>query len=35
MRTRRMTLFTVQVSGVPTIHVEEALFTCVDILRSA
>ena len=35
MRTRRMTLFTVQVAGVPAIHVEEALFTCVDILRSA
>lgn len=33
-RTRRMTLFTVQVSGVPQIHVEEALFTCVDVLRS-
>ena len=34
-RTRRMTLFTVQVAGVPRIHVEEALFTCVDVLRSS
>lgn len=34
MRTHRMTLFTVQVAGVPQIHVEEALFTCVDTLRS-
>jgi DNA/RNA-binding domain of Phe-tRNA-synthetase-like protein len=33
-RTSRMRLFTLQVAGVPTIHVEEALFTCVDILRS-
>jgi DNA/RNA-binding domain of Phe-tRNA-synthetase-like protein len=33
-RTRRMTLFTLQVAGVPRIHVEEALFTCIDILRS-
>jgi len=32
-RTRRMTLFSLQVAGVPRIHVEESLFTCVDILR--
>ena len=32
--TRRMTLFTLQVAGVPRIHVEEALFTCLDVLRS-
>jgi DNA/RNA-binding domain of Phe-tRNA-synthetase-like protein len=31
--TRRMTLFSVQVAGVPRIHVEESLFTCVDLLR--
>jgi DNA/RNA-binding domain of Phe-tRNA-synthetase-like protein len=30
--TARMTLFTVQVQGVPEIHVEEALYTCVAIL---
>ncbi|MFL5819245.1 MAG: phenylalanine--tRNA ligase beta subunit-related protein [Solirubrobacteraceae bacterium] len=33
-QTRRMTLFTLRVAGVPRIHVEESLFTCVDILRS-
>ena len=32
--TRRMALLTVQVAGVPSIHVEEALHTCVDVLRS-
>jgi DNA/RNA-binding domain of Phe-tRNA-synthetase-like protein len=32
--TRRITLLTVQVAGVPSIHVEEALHTCVDVLRS-
>ena len=31
--TRRMTLFSIQVAGVPRIHVEESLFTCVDLLR--
>ena len=31
-RTTRMTLFTVQVQGVPEIHVEEAIYTCVEIL---
>jgi DNA/RNA-binding domain of Phe-tRNA-synthetase-like protein len=34
-RTRRMTLFTLQVAGVPGIHVEEALFTCLDVLRAS
>jgi DNA/RNA-binding domain of Phe-tRNA-synthetase-like protein len=33
-RTRRMALFTLQVAGVPSIHVEEALHTCVGVLRS-
>ncbi|HVE68064.1 MAG TPA: phenylalanine--tRNA ligase beta subunit-related protein [Solirubrobacteraceae bacterium] len=32
--TRRMTLFTIQVANVPAIHVEEALHTCVEVLRS-
>jgi len=32
--TRRVTLFSVQVAGVPTIHVEEAMATCVDVLRA-
>jgi DNA/RNA-binding domain of Phe-tRNA-synthetase-like protein len=32
--TRRMTLVSVRVAGVPSIHVEEALHTCVDVLRS-
>jgi DNA/RNA-binding domain of Phe-tRNA-synthetase-like protein len=31
--TTAMTLFSVQVAGVPDIHVEEALWTVVDILR--
>jgi DNA/RNA-binding domain of Phe-tRNA-synthetase-like protein len=31
-RTTRMTLFTVQVAGVPDIHVEEALWTVADIV---
>ena len=31
--TRRMTLFSLQVAGVPRIHVEESLYTCVDILQ--
>jgi DNA/RNA-binding domain of Phe-tRNA-synthetase-like protein len=31
-RTTRMTLFSVQVAGVPDIHVEEALWTVADIL---
>jgi DNA/RNA-binding domain of Phe-tRNA-synthetase-like protein len=30
--TTRMRLFTVQVAGVPAIHVEEALWTCASIL---
>jgi DNA/RNA-binding domain of Phe-tRNA-synthetase-like protein len=32
-RTRRMTIFSLQVAGVPSIHVEEALYTCLEILR--
>jgi DNA/RNA-binding domain of Phe-tRNA-synthetase-like protein len=32
-RTRRMTLFSVQVAGVPSIHVEEAMWECVSVLR--
>ena len=31
--TRVVRLFTVQVAGVPAIHVEEALFTCAEALR--
>jgi DNA/RNA-binding domain of Phe-tRNA-synthetase-like protein len=34
-RTTRMTLFTVQVQGVPEIHVEEAIDTCVEVLTEA
>jgi hypothetical protein len=30
-----MTLFSVQVAGVPAIHVEEALWTCASILAEA
>jgi len=30
--TQRMRLFTVQVAGVPQIHVEEALYDCVSVL---
>jgi DNA/RNA-binding domain of Phe-tRNA-synthetase-like protein len=33
--TRRMTLFSVQVAGVPDIHVEEAMWTVADILGPA
>jgi DNA/RNA-binding domain of Phe-tRNA-synthetase-like protein len=33
-RTTRMLLYSLQVAGVPSIHVEEALYTCVDALRS-
>ena len=32
--TRRATLFTVQVKGVPTIHVEEALYECCEWLAT-
>lgn len=32
--TEHMTLFTVRVTGVPQIHVEEAMFTCLEILQS-
>jgi DNA/RNA-binding domain of Phe-tRNA-synthetase-like protein len=34
-RTRRVTLFSVGVDGVPAIHLEEALWTCGEILGSA
>jgi DNA/RNA-binding domain of Phe-tRNA-synthetase-like protein len=30
--TTRMTLFTVQVQGVPEIHVDEAMYSCVEVL---
>jgi DNA/RNA-binding domain of Phe-tRNA-synthetase-like protein len=33
-RTERIALFTVGVDGVPAIHIEEALWICVDALRS-
>jgi DNA/RNA-binding domain of Phe-tRNA-synthetase-like protein len=33
-RTSRMVLYSLQVAGVPAIHVEEALHTCVEALRS-
>ena len=33
-RTRRVTLFSVAVDGVPSIHVEEALWLTVDVLTS-
>jgi DNA/RNA-binding domain of Phe-tRNA-synthetase-like protein len=33
--TRELLLFTVQPAGVPAIHVEEALWTCVEALDSA
>ena len=32
-RTRRVVLYAVGVDGVPAIHVEEALWTCVEALR--
>ena len=32
-RTERVTLFALSVEGVPAIHVEEALWICVDILE--
>ena len=31
-RTKRVTLFSVGVDGVPAIHVEEALWTTVEVL---
>jgi len=34
-RTRRIALFTVGVEGVPTIHVEEALWVCAEVLKPA
>ncbi len=33
-RTERMVLYSLAVAGVPAIHVEEALHTCVEALRS-
>lgn len=33
-RTERVTLFSVSVDGVPAIHVEEALWICVEVLDS-
>lgn len=33
-QTRRTTLFAVAVAGVPSIHVEEALWTCASVLES-
>lgn len=33
-RTTRMTLFSVRVGGVPAIHVEEALWSCFEVLRA-
>lgn len=33
--TRRMLLYAVRVAGVPAIHVEEALWECAGVLRSA
>jgi DNA/RNA-binding domain of Phe-tRNA-synthetase-like protein len=33
-RTRRMVLFAVGVEGVPSIHIEEALWACVEVLGS-
>jgi DNA/RNA-binding domain of Phe-tRNA-synthetase-like protein len=33
-RTRAITLYSLQVANVPSIHVEEALYTCVEVLRS-
>lgn len=32
-RTTRVTLFTVAVDGVPAIHVDESLWTCLELLR--
>jgi hypothetical protein len=34
-RTEHVTLFALSVEGVPAIHVEEALWICVDILGGA
>jgi DNA/RNA-binding domain of Phe-tRNA-synthetase-like protein len=33
-RTRRLAVFAVRVAGVPAIHVEEALWACVDALAA-
>jgi len=34
-RTRRVALFTVGVEGVPAIHLEEALWVCVEVLSTS
>jgi DNA/RNA-binding domain of Phe-tRNA-synthetase-like protein len=34
-RTRRIALYTVGVEGVPSIHLEEALWVCVEVLRTS
>jgi DNA/RNA-binding domain of Phe-tRNA-synthetase-like protein len=34
-RTRRIAVFSIGVEGVPTIHVEEALWVCAEALRAA
>jgi DNA/RNA-binding domain of Phe-tRNA-synthetase-like protein len=34
-RTARIALYAVGVDGVPAIHVEEALWTCMDVLKAA
>lgn len=34
-RSRRITLFSIGVAGVPAIHVEEALWVCLEVLRGA
>jgi hypothetical protein len=33
-RTRRVALFTVGVEGVPQIHLEEALWVCIEVLNT-
>jgi DNA/RNA-binding domain of Phe-tRNA-synthetase-like protein len=33
-KTRRVSLFSIGVPGVPAIHIEEALWTCVEVLTS-
>jgi DNA/RNA-binding domain of Phe-tRNA-synthetase-like protein len=33
-RTARIALYTIAVDGVPAIHIEEALWLCVDVLRT-
>jgi hypothetical protein len=33
--TRRAVLYCVRVAGIPAIHVEEAMWTCLDVLAAA